>query len=331
LELVPLIVKMAAFYRLMRAAKKMRHVHLTMSSLFGAVIVLTFVVVIFLTVWSIFDPPRIEAEYQVTGEKNDSNEVVVARYYYCISESLAWSYAAVGWHLVLLLTATVQAVQTRLIRKQINESQTLAIMIYSHFVFVILRLIALLLVGTVQVTDLMLVTSLIFSLDAIATINIYFVPKFLAKKPDREKSEIFVESSTVKHLQMLAAIATHEHRLSTKDLDCGSRSSSKRLRDTDNALSLIADPQLKKEVRNLGNLTVSQQSHHTAAADGNESINSMPSPMVDVSEETPPLNAWCRSCAEPYCCPKCGDSFHHLLQKSQETDSDEARTSDSTR
>jgi 7 transmembrane sweet-taste receptor of 3 GCPR len=58
LELVPLIVKMAAFYRLIRAARRMRHVKLTLRSLFGAVILLTLIVVGFLIAWSLVDPPR---------------------------------------------------------------------------------------------------------------------------------------------------------------------------------------------------------------------------------------------------------------------------------
>ena len=92
-----------------------------------------------------------------------------------------------------------------------NESQTLSIMIYSHFVFVILRLVTVFLEDTMSGTDTMYVRSLIFSLDAIATINIYFVPKFFISDNTGFNSEYFVESSTVRQLQMLAAIATNQH------------------------------------------------------------------------------------------------------------------------
>lgn len=230
LELVPLIVKMAAFCRLLRAAKKMRHVRLTLRSLFGAVLILTLVVVIFLTVWSIFDPPKRYSEYKLTKEANEDGEIIVWTLSYCTSLSQAWNYAAVGWYLVLLIAATIQAFQTRTIRQEVNESQTMAIMIYSHFIFVILRLLTLLLEGTINNRDLMLVTSLIVALDAIATVNIYFVPKFLSPNVSQEESDVFLQSSTVKHLRMLAAIATSQH-----ELRLSGRSVEKDPRQTDSA------------------------------------------------------------------------------------------------
>ena len=93
LELVPLIVKMAAFYRLMRAAKKMRHVQLRLRSLFGAVFVLTFIVVVFVSVWSVVDPPRKQAEFKLTHESTEDNEYIVTSYFYCGSKTQAWYYS----------------------------------------------------------------------------------------------------------------------------------------------------------------------------------------------------------------------------------------------
>ena len=220
-----------------------------------------------------------------------------------------------------------QAFQTRLIRKEINESQTLAIMIYSHFVFVLLLLITLFLSGTIDDKDLMLVTSLIFSLDVIVTITVYFIPKFLAAKESRHQSDIFVESSTVKHLQMLAAIATsqHELRLSNHDpnyADHAGQSSSRQDRpfgeSSSDALSLISDPTAKKEVQRLGTTISSspQKQHLSNSVTSEENLTSTLPVMPEVDEPESPdtQGRWCHSCDEKYCCPNCGESARFLRQ-----------------
>jgi hypothetical protein len=56
LELVPLIVKVAALNRLMSAARHARRVELSRKSLFGCVILLSAVIVIFLSLWTGLDP-----------------------------------------------------------------------------------------------------------------------------------------------------------------------------------------------------------------------------------------------------------------------------------
>ncbi|KAL3908190.1 MAG: hypothetical protein SGILL_008575, partial [Bacillariaceae sp.] len=261
LELVPLIVKMAAFYRLMRAAKRMRHVELRLRSLYGAVFGLTLIVVVFLVVWSLIDPPQKKAEYTLTDEMTTNDETIVSSYYYCDSQSEAWAYASVGWHLLLLVTATIQAFQTRSIRKEINESQTLAIMIYSHFVFVIMRLVTLFVEG-IENKELMLVTSLIFSLDAIATIMIYFVPKFLTKKAEGNESDVFMASSTVKQLQMLAAIATSQQQLRLSKTDSSQEPPvvPRRFSAPDGALTLLSK---KRELQALGQVEKTANPHPT--------------------------------------------------------------------
>lgn len=180
-ELVPLIVKVGAINRLMSAAKRMRRVTLKRGSLCGTVVVLLVVVVAFLTAWSVVDPPVPKADYQLQEKSlTRLNETIVKVEYYCSSESSTWQTLAFGWHAFLLFVATVLAFQMRGIRSDFNESATLAIMIYGHFFFVLLRLAVFLLSSATAISNTMLsnVTSLIFSLDTIATIVIYFIPKF---------------------------------------------------------------------------------------------------------------------------------------------------------
>ena len=232
LELVPLIVKTAAVNKLVSAAHRLRRVQLTRTSLFGAVAMISALVLAFLTAWTILDAPGREAEYELTenvipnamfgnlvpeigtcgngtrgngfcddgtccsgwGWCGDTEEhcredarryeitgdTVVNVRHYCDSESQAWQFAAVGWNTLLLLCASVLAYQSRTTRSEFNESQTLAFMIYSHLIFVILRLSTFALSGSLKESILENIRSLIFSADTITTIVIYFVPKFLA-------------------------------------------------------------------------------------------------------------------------------------------------------
>ena len=196
LELVPLIVKVAAVNRLMGAARQFRRIVLTRKSLFGAVFGISAMVSIFLLIWTIIDPPDKSRDYSLTNDvitdSMGNNRTVVDVVYYCSSDSSVWDYIAVGWNVVLLLCATVLAVQTRTVQKDFNESQTLAFLIYSHFLFVVLRLIVLMMSSgessTVNESTLSGLRSLIFSVDTLATIVIYFLPKFLANKNDPNRS-----------------------------------------------------------------------------------------------------------------------------------------------
>lgn len=111
----------------------------------------------------------------------------------------------------MLVVATIQAFQTRNVRQEINESRSIAMMIYSHFVFVCLRVVTLLLEPRLGGSDMESARALIFSLDCIATVGIYFFPKFGADGSESAPSEHMIESQTVKQLRMLAAIATAQH------------------------------------------------------------------------------------------------------------------------
>ena len=112
----------------------------------------------------------------------DENETIVTVRYFCTSESRVWQLVAIVWNAILLLCATVLAFQMRrIIRSEFNESNTLAFMIYSHFFFVVLRLIVFFLSTSHSKTQLGGYASLIYSGDIVATIAIYFLPKFFAK------------------------------------------------------------------------------------------------------------------------------------------------------
>jgi hypothetical protein len=187
--LIPLIVKVSAINRLVHAAAGMKRVVLRRESLFGAVFIISGFVAVFLIVWTTLDPPRVQDEYDLTEILSEDGSTIVLTGAYCSSEKDIWTFVAIGWNCIMLLCATVLAVQTRNIQQEFNESQTLAVMIYSHAVFVVLRVVIYtVLSGVVNEIVLASCQSIIFSADTIVTIVIYFVPKLLAPDNPGRKS-----------------------------------------------------------------------------------------------------------------------------------------------
>jgi hypothetical protein len=89
---------------------------------------------------------------------------------------------------MLLVSSTVLAIQMRKVRQEFNESQTLGIMTYSHFVFAVLRLMTFFLADGSGQSDAARYRSILVSLDALATLVFYFVPKFLVlRNTDTER------------------------------------------------------------------------------------------------------------------------------------------------
>jgi hypothetical protein len=160
---------------------------------------------------TLFDPPQLSPEYILSDVVNEAGETLVLESFFCQSGSRGWLITTVTWHLVLLLVATVQAVLTRNVRQELNDSRTLALMIYSQFIFVCLRVASLFLDKEFLESEGAYARSIIYSMDCIVTVSVYFVPKLISKDIEFETSEHMVESSTVKKLRMLAAVATAQH------------------------------------------------------------------------------------------------------------------------
>lgn len=189
LQMVPLLVKVAAINSLMQAARKMRRVQLKRRSLHGGVAMIGILVSVFLVVWTVLDPPKKQAQYELTdqvlvnGDENQDFEsaslfdtTIVQVQYFCSSESEAWQYVLIAWNLVLILCATALAFQSRSVKQHFNEAQTLSRLIYAHFLFVLLRVMSQFFEPTIGVP----MRSMIYSLDTIFMVLVYFVPKFLA-------------------------------------------------------------------------------------------------------------------------------------------------------
>ncbi|CAB9505194.1 Gamma-aminobutyric acid (GABA) B receptor [Seminavis robusta] len=185
LELVPLIVKVGAIHRMMQAAKRMKRITLQVRQLYGTVLLCCVAAVLLLSIWTAVDPSQRTKDITLHPDRiTEHGETIVTVTHFCASENTVWRYTSMIWQLILLLCATILAIQTRNIRQDLNESHTLGVMIYSQFVFVVLRSITFVLetvsvdgAASISRSTLEALRSLILSLDVFVALNIYFTPK----------------------------------------------------------------------------------------------------------------------------------------------------------
>lgn len=184
LELVPMIIKVAAINRMMEAARELRRITIQKDRLYKAVGVVCIPLIACLIAWTVVNPPEKVAEFSLTEDYTETvyKERIVDTNYYCNGgDSDAWQYVALGWNTVLLLCASVLAFQTRNVVQNFNESRTLAFMIYSHFVFVVLRIGTFLLSDQLDGTTATQLRSLLYAADQMTACVIYFLPKLFFK------------------------------------------------------------------------------------------------------------------------------------------------------
>lgn len=184
LELVPLLFKVSAIIKLIQAAKKLKRVAINRRKLIARSLILSTTAAIYCLIWTVVDPPQAHEELHLSDDStNEFGETVVSSSKYCDSEMSFWYFVSFGWQGLLLIGATVLAHQMRSVPHQVNDSKQLAVLIYSSFVFLILRAV----VWTIAVTitnnsltnmTLQVVRSILCSLDTIVSIAVYF-PKVL--------------------------------------------------------------------------------------------------------------------------------------------------------
>ncbi len=190
LELVPLLVKVAAINRLMSATRRMRRIKISMQSLFCTVACLVLIVIMFLAVWTAVDTPkRHEGRYLVDEDHSEIVTTVI-----CASDSGIWDLVVICWNGLLIVCATVLAFQSRAMKQEFNEARSLGTMIYSHFVFGVLRTVVSNLGGsdpspegsigypTIDPSIVAAASSFLLSMDVITAVTIYIFPKIEAAR-----------------------------------------------------------------------------------------------------------------------------------------------------
>ena len=197
LQMVPLLVKIAAINRVVAATQRMKSVRIGMQSLCLTVVAVVILVMIALTLWTVLDPPQRGEDRYLKDMDGVATAVV------CASDSSLWDLIALCWNGVLILCATVLAFQSRNAQEEFNDSKLLGTMIYSHFIFAVLRVVTLSL-SDMQISEdengggyppiepstLAAASSFLLSLDVIAAVTIYLIPKLVTahKAPEAHRA-----------------------------------------------------------------------------------------------------------------------------------------------
>ena len=185
IHLVPVLVKTAAFNKLIQSSKKMKkRVNISRRWLFLEVAIVVLIVVICLLCWSIIDPPLPRKIRRLSKD----NIAVVEEDLLCSSRSQGWRIAALSWVAMLLLVAAVLAFQSRKLMRSLNESKTLAVVVYSHFSFVVLRAVYkyFWLHSIFPSSVLAVLYSLNYSIDTFISMILYVVPKLVEARKSPE-------------------------------------------------------------------------------------------------------------------------------------------------
>lgn len=189
LELIPLIVKVQAMNKMMQASKKMKKIRITRRSLFVVVGAFCALVGLYLTIWTVVDPPTKgrQMTIQLSDEQVNSESepwvfpvTSIEVSYYCRAGYEAWYVLMTAWQFILLVACSVLALQTRQLHKAFNESRTLAIMIYGQTTLALFQIVILMMEDSgMQRHYLDAIRSFLYSLDALLALTIYFGSKLV--------------------------------------------------------------------------------------------------------------------------------------------------------
>jgi uncharacterized membrane protein YidH (DUF202 family) len=173
LQLVPLLVKIAAITKIEANSKKLRRVTVRPKKMIAAVASVVGLLLVYLIVWTIVDPPT-RVEDRVLSPDDDTVVEVTEQ---CDSQAPYWTVVILSWEALLLVCATVLAVQSRHVTQQLNESKSLGVMVYAHFFFKVLRLIVYYLEDVFSPNLRAAMNSFLWSMDTIVVLAVYFGPK----------------------------------------------------------------------------------------------------------------------------------------------------------
>mmetsp|Transcript_42195 Transcript_42195/g.101915 ORF Transcript_42195/g.101915 Transcript_42195/m.101915 type:complete len:969 (-) Transcript_42195:2251-5157(-) len=216
-ELVPLIIKVTALNHLMRASKKMRRVKIKPAQLYTSLLALSGIVTVYLIVWTAVDPPQ-----ATEIRKLEDDRITVTSHFGCRSSSTYWNITYLVWEGVLILWCSVLAFQSRNVQAEFNESKSLGMMIYSHFIFLALRVIVSLVFDDDAYTS-SIATSYLLSCDIVVALIIYLLPKMvmpaetIQQQQRRNQTRLSVATSEIHEQARLANLRSSVSKLVTDE------------------------------------------------------------------------------------------------------------------
>jgi len=211
--LVPLIVKVAAINVLFQSAAKFRRVEISHKRLYKTIGGIIGLVIAFLIAWTVVDPFTKKRRKDLTGERNEYDGEVVEMYYTCSSESSIWYIVLYVYVFLLIVAATVLAIQTRKVKQEFNESIRLGHVVYAHFLVEILLVLVWMLgpdySHTLKANTAAAIKSYLLSINTLVILAVYFYPKILsARKPVREDHRSSISSISARFSTRASYIAS---------------------------------------------------------------------------------------------------------------------------
>ena len=191
LELAPILIKVQAINKVTREAMRFRRLQIDQNKLKKYPLLFVTPVLIYLVIWTIVDMPK-STESLALDRSGSGNIVDVNKS--CNSNYEIWVILAYVWQSLLLLSASVLAFQSRDVIEEMNESQWIAFLTYSHFMCLIFRIVirGLSFSGAILGSVGSSIVSIVLSVDILAGLVIYFGPKFfnIATEKSSAKSMI---------------------------------------------------------------------------------------------------------------------------------------------
>lgn len=192
-----LLVKMSAINRIMHGSKKLKRVTVSHKNMLRSLGLLVLITLIFLIAWTVISPPQAVRKLVLPEEQ----EPFVESSMICVSKQTIWPYLSEGWRSSLLIVASVLAFQSRGIIPDFNESRTIGTMVYSHFLFMVFRVIAFALgtQGFIAPNVLGACICALYTFDTLFATAIYVIPKCIEahKNPQIHVSRGSITSSGV--------------------------------------------------------------------------------------------------------------------------------------
>lgn len=199
IELVPVLVKTSAIHRLINAAKSQRRVNVSRRSMFLTVAAVIGGVLVFLSILTAVDNLE-PTEYVVLNPiAETSPEPNVTKHVWCYGVDAGFLFAYYAWLILMLIFAVVLSVQTRSVMSQLNESTSLAMLVYSHVAFLTIRVIFAYFRFTrstnVRESIMANVAGMLVCLDTLSSMSIYVFPKIYAsiKQPENYQEKTIRE------------------------------------------------------------------------------------------------------------------------------------------
>jgi len=178
-QMVTLIIKVWAINKVLRESGNMTRTSVRPKKLYGATFAVMGCVAIYLLVWTILDPNTLKTHKELSNHVNEDGGQIVQVTYYCESSTSVWAYISYVYQFLLVVAATVLAFQNQHVDKRFNESFQLALVIYSHFCFIVVNAIFWTLTSLEYIT-IAIITSFLLSFDVLTSLVFYFLPKVSA-------------------------------------------------------------------------------------------------------------------------------------------------------